>query len=109
MAKEIFPSTSKCCCKFELTRIVVAVYITVEIYFWAFMSLACIYTEFKMFENSRAFKFQNFTRHSTYYAIVFGSLKASSSGKSDENDDGENDEDGFIENDNEIGQGAICE
>lgn len=73
------------------------------------MSLACIYTEFKMFENSRAFKFQNFTRHSTYYAIVFGSLKAPSSGKSDENDDGENDEDGFIENDNEIGQGAICE
>lgn len=113
MAKEIFPSTSKCCCKFELTRIIVAVYITVEIYFWAFMSLACIYTEFKMFENSRAFKFQNFTRHSTYYAIVFGSLKApsGSGSKSDDNDSENvvNDDDGFIGNDNEIGQGVIGE
>lgn len=110
MAKEVFPSTTKCCCKFELTRIIVAVYITVEIYFWAFVSLACIYTEFKMLENSRAFNFQNFTRHSTYYAIVFGSLKAPSGNDAD--DDGENvvnDDDGFIENDNEIGQGVIGE
>lgn len=104
MAREIFPSTEKCCCKFELTRIVVAVYITVEIYLWAFMSIACIYSEFKMIENFRAFRFQNFTRNSTYYAIVFGSLQRS--GKSGNSDDNNDD---IVEDDNGIGQGVIGE
>lgn len=62
-----------------------------------------------MIENSRAFKFRNFTRHSTYYAIAFG--------KSDDGDvenvvvdddgvEGETD-DSNIASENEIGQGVI--
>lgn len=102
MAREILPTTAKCCCKFELTRIAVAVYITIEIYLWAIMSVACIFSEFKMIENSRAFRFRNFTQHSTYYAIVFGSLKARTDDENTFVDDDYDDENG-----NEIGQGII--
>lgn len=106
MTREIFPSTAKCCYKFPLTRIAVAVYITIEIYLWAIMSVASIFSEFKMIENSRAFKFRNFTQHSTYYAIVFGSLKAQTGGENDENIVVDDDDD---LDDNEIGQGIIGE
>jgi hypothetical protein len=104
MAREIFPTTAKCCCKFELTRIAVAVYVTIEIYLWAIMSIASIFSEFKMIENNRAFKFRNFTQHSTYYAIVFGSLKAQTDGDDENIVDDDDDLD-----DNEIGQGIIGE
>lgn len=109
MAKEVFPSTTKCCCKYKLTRIAVAVYITIEIYLWAFISIACIYTEFKMFENFRAFKFENFTKTSTYYAIVFGSFRARRKGGEnvDNNNDDEVEEEEDEENDSGIGQGVI--
>lgn len=107
MGREIFPSTTKCCFKFDLTRIAVAVYITIEIYLWAIMSIASIFSEFKMIENSRAFKFRKFTQNSTYYAIVFGSLKAEIS-SDDENI--VDDDDDLDDNDrNGIGQGIIGE
>lgn len=70
------------------------------------MSVASIFSEFKMIENSRAFKFRNFTQHSTYYAIVFGSLKAQTGGENDENIVVDDDDD---LDDNEIGQGIIGE
>jgi hypothetical protein len=110
MAKEILPSTTKCCCKFQLTRIIVAVYITVEIYLWAFMSIACIFCEFKMIESSsRAFKFRNFTRHSSYYAIAFGSRNDDDVKNVvvDNEVEGEGEDDGNTASENEIGQGII--
>lgn len=105
MAREIFPSTEKCCCKFVLTRLAVAVYITIEIYMWAIMSVASLFIEFKMIENSRAFKFRNVTQNSAYYAIIFGTLKAQTGGD-DENTVVDDDD---YSDDNEIGQGIIGE
>lgn len=69
------------------------------------MSIASIFSEIKMLENFRAFKFRNFTQHSTYYAIVFGALKAQTS-DGDESILDDDDEDVY---DNEIGQGIIGE
>lgn len=39
---------------------------------WAMLSLASIYTEFKLIENYDVSAFKNFTVTSSYYVTVFG-------------------------------------
>lgn len=70
---EIFPSNvKKCCFRYDLV-IGCAVYVTVEVYLWAILSLASIYTEFKMIENREDGAFQKFVENSSYYVTAFGS------------------------------------
>lgn len=69
---EILPSTvKKCCFRYDLV-IGCAVYVTMEVYLWAILSIASIYTEFKLIENRDSGAFQNFTKNSTYYVTAFG-------------------------------------
>lgn len=69
---EILPKTfGKCCLRYDL-MIGCAVYVTVEIYLWAMLTLASIYTESKMIENREVGAFKNFSLNSSYYVTAFG-------------------------------------
>lgn len=69
---EILPKTfGKCCFRYDL-MIGCAVYVTVEVYMWAMLSIAAIYSEAKMIENRDVDAFKNFSLNSTYYVTVFG-------------------------------------
>ncbi|CRK91443.1 CLUMA_CG005113, isoform A [Clunio marinus] len=69
---EILPSKlDKCCFRYDLT-LGCAVYVTVEVYLWAIMSIASIYSEFKMIENNDLEAFKTFTINSSYYVTIFG-------------------------------------
>lgn len=70
---EILPSNvKKCCCRYDLV-IGCAVYVTVEVYLWAILSIVSIYTEFKLIENREIGAFLNYTKNSAYYVTTFGS------------------------------------
>lgn len=69
---EILPfSAAKCCFRFDLV-IGCAVYVTVEVYLWAILMLASIYSEVKMAQNNDIAAFKNFTKSSSYYVTAFG-------------------------------------
>lgn len=70
---EILPSSfGKCCFRYDLV-IGCAIYVTIEIYLWAMLSLASNYSEFRMIENRDVGAFKNFTLRSSYYVTAFGS------------------------------------
>lgn len=69
---EILPSSfGKCCFRYDLV-IGCAVYVTVEVYAWAILTLTSIYSQFRMMQNSDVIAFKNFTLHSSYYVTAFG-------------------------------------
>lgn len=78
---EILPlNFEDCCFRYDLV-IGCAIYVTVEVYMWAILSLASIYTEFKMIENHDVSAFKNFSAVSTYYVTVFGNSTNNSIGR----------------------------
>ena len=69
---EILPKNfGKCCLRYDL-MIGCAIYVTVEIYLWAILSIASIYSELKMIENRDVGAFKNFTSNYWYYITIFG-------------------------------------
>lgn len=69
---EILPSNfGKFCFRYDLV-IGCAIYVTVEIYLWALLSLASNFSEFRMIENRDVGAFRNFTLSSSYYVTAFG-------------------------------------
>lgn len=72
MGEVLLSDVTKCCLRYDLV-IGCAIYVTVEVYLWAIMSLASAYTELKLIENHEAVAFRNFARNSTYYVTAFGS------------------------------------
>lgn len=71
MGEILLSNFGKCCFRYDLV-IGCAVYVTVEVYMWAILSLTSIYTEFKMIENFDVDAFTNFTKNSSYYVTAFG-------------------------------------
>lgn len=72
MGEVLLSDVAKCCLRYDLV-IGCAIYVTVEVYLWAIMSLASAYTELKLIENHEAVAFRNFAQNSTYYVTAFGS------------------------------------
>lgn len=80
MGRQIFP-TVNCCFRFELI-FGCAIYITVEVYLFAILSISSIYSEFKMITtigNNSAFR--NYSLNSKYYAIIFGKIEETDIGQ----------------------------
>lgn len=72
MGEVLLSDVTKCCLRYDLV-IGCAIYVTVEVYLWAILSLASAYTELKLIENHEAVAFRNFAQNSTYYVTAFGS------------------------------------
>lgn len=76
---EILPSNiDKCLQKYDLV-IGTAIYVTVEIYLWAILSLTAIYNEFRMierFNSANDSAFSEFAVNSSYYVILFGQQRS---------------------------------
>lgn len=72
MGEVLLSDVTKCCLRYDLV-IGCAIYVTVEVYLWAIMSLASAYTELKLIENHEEVAFKMFARNSTYYVTAFGS------------------------------------